>query len=84
MPDMELHSLGGGRGRLVFLEGGSRKGGFGRTPLVAGLCFITYQVCVICFCRGDTRGSTHCALAPTKHASFVSVEVTPEAVHTVL
>ena len=29
MPDMELESLRGGR---IFWKGGSRKGGFGRTP----------------------------------------------------
>ena len=39
MPDMELESLRGGGG-FVYVEGGSRKEGFGRTPrttLVTGL-----------------------------------------------
>ena len=45
MPDMELDSLRGGGGGSYVLEGGSRKGGFGRsprTPLVTGLVILVY------------------------------------------
>ena len=54
MPDMELESLSGGGGGSYFWKGGSRKGGFGRTPRTPpgyGPDIIIYIICVyILYC----------------------------------